>query len=348
MKQERGRAELGTPKKPLEMEDSAAESAAKLKAVTPDTTKSVETYEERERRRRAEWKRQQSPSLALLDILESVDGEAGDDGKGATISTTPTKTAAAPATNGKQSRRAESEVKALEELLNLESTSRGKAPTKGGEPATTSPRGTNLSPRLQSKEETANTFQQIGNVLAGLNDLLDSGSSSSSRATSASSSAGPDSGVFDAICDASLAAETIKTASGVREKKQKKPQTKEARKLAKELKREARRPQWAQTLYEDFTDGEDLTQAQEEEEEAPRTYLWNVDLQAEEKESKEFVKDAQEGIEKLENLSSMIDPEMDVDDFDEERFKLKMKEFFYSGKKTIRYIKRKSRQGVHS
>jgi hypothetical protein len=351
IKQERGRTEFAaaasaTGKKHLEMEDSAAEAARRSVAGVSGGSAAVnaESYEERERRRRAEWKRQASPSLALLDLLE---GDADDGAKPQSRSpASAVKVAAtAPVKGSGGGARSASEEAALKELLNFNSDN-AQQTTKKSEAASlrsssssssSSKGGVRLSPRLEDKQQAADTFAQIGNVLNSLNDLLDDGDVKTSHSSAATSV-----GAVDAVYVSGLPAHArssdypaVKSESGGARAK---PKTKEERRLAKE----ARRPEWAQTLYQEF----------EEDETTERDYeyvdqqLWKVDLDQEELESKEFVKDARDGIQKLEAVSAMLEPDMDVDEFDEERFSLGIKEFVYSGKKTIRYIKRKSKQGV--
>jgi len=118
------------------------------------------------------------------------------------------------------------------------------------------------------------------------------------------------------------------------------PQPTVQTKAEKAKQKKERKPAWVQTLYQEW-DLDDEPRTEETEQ------LWKVDLEQEERDSKVFLHDAQEGINKLEDISSMIDPSMDVDDFDEGQFSIKLREFLDNGTKTIRYVKRKSKQGVH-
>jgi hypothetical protein len=363
VKQERDRAQFGasspsSSKKHLEMEDSAAELAARQKAA--GTPVNVESYEERERRRRAEWKRQASPSLALLEIIEGV---ADDDSAPTSAKKAPT-AAAVKVSSSSAKGRSTSEEAALKELLNLDNrasagaavkqttTSKSHSSTPSASSSITNGSATKLSPRLDDKEQTADTFAQIGDVLNSLNDLLEDnkhdygggyhGQPVGGRAGTA--------GAVDALYvsdlpthAASSAYPAVASERGNAHRRASAPNAKPATKEARRLAKEARRPQWAQTLYEEFDEEQD---GEQKDYQYVDPQLWKVDLEQEERESQEFVKDAQDGIHKLEAVNAMIEPEMDVDDFDEERFSLGIKEFVYSGKKTIRFLKRKSKQGV--
>jgi hypothetical protein len=97
----------------------------------------------------------------------------------------------------------------------------------------------------------------------------------------------------------------------------------------------AGRPAWAE--YSGFDDDDD--------DDGDGAYQPS-DLDTEERESQEFIKAAKDSIQTLAALSESIQPDMDVREFDEEKFSSNVKEFMESGKRTVRYAKRKLQQSV--
>lgn len=72
-----------------------------------------------------------------------------------------------------------------------------------------------------------------------------------------------------------------------------------------------------------------------------------IDLEQEQAEAAQFMANAEEGVRQLNEVSALTDPDvMDVDDFDEDKFKTRVKVFFDTNKKTLLYLRKKSKQTV--
>lgn len=70
-----------------------------------------------------------------------------------------------------------------------------------------------------------------------------------------------------------------------------------------------------------------------------------IDLEQEQAEAAQFMANAEEGVRQLNEVSALTDPDvMDVDDFDEDKFKTRVKVFFDTNKKTLLYLRKKSKQ----
>lgn len=75
--------------------------------------------------------------------------------------------------------------------------------------------------------------------------------------------------------------------------------------------------------------------------------LEDIDIEQEQAESNQFMSDAEAGLQQLDEISTMMDPiRMDVDEFDDSRFKIKIKIFFDTNKKALLFLRKKSQQTV--
>ncbi len=76
----------------------------------------------------------------------------------------------------------------------------------------------------------------------------------------------------------------------------------------------------------------------------PVDKLDDSNVEDQERQSEEFYAIAKDATQKLDDISSLCDPDMDVDEFDEDRLKTQVKVFFDAGKKMYLYLKRRNKE----
>lgn len=98
--------------------------------------------------------------------------------------------------------------------------------------------------------------------------------------------------------------------------------------------------EWASRLLSQL---DDVAPSDDHEDSVP---LEAIDIEKEQAESSLFMADAERGIEQLNEVSSMMDP--DPDEFDESAFRTRVRVFFDTNKKALFYLRKKSKQTVLS